>query len=76
MVDSNTQWISITQGGVPVSAGDVYIRRAEFENEPDYLQVPFWALRGLYSRKGQFYRPYIFFPELNWPVFINWVLTA
>ena len=73
-VDSNTQWIAITRQGEPVNADDVWKRFAEFENPPPYLQDPYWAIRGMYSRKGQFYEPYLPFPfpELNWQDFLMW----
>jgi len=51
-VDSNTEWVAITRQGKPVNADDVWRRFAEFENPPPYLKDPWWAIRGMYSRKG------------------------
>jgi hypothetical protein len=72
-IDSNTAWIAVTRAGEPVNADDVWRRFDEFENPPPYLKDPWWAIRGLYSRGGHFYRPYIRFPELNWSDFLGWL---
>ena len=72
LVDSNTQWIALTRTGEPVNADEVWKRITEFDNPPNYLINPWWAIRGLYSRKGQFYGAGISFPELNWPDFLHW----
>jgi hypothetical protein len=74
LVDSNTPWLSITRSGTPVNADDVWQRFSEFQDPPPYLNEPWWAIRGLYSRKGHFYPPFITFPELNWVDFSNWIL--
>jgi hypothetical protein len=71
-VDSNTEWVAITRQGEPVNADDVWKRFAEFENPPPYLKDPWWAIRGMYSRKGQFYGAGIPFPEFNWSDFLAW----
>ena len=73
-VDSNTPWVAVTRGGEPVAADDVWRRFSEFENPPAYLKEPWWAIRGLYSRKGHFYAPYVLFPELNWSDFLSWMV--
>jgi len=73
-VDSNTQWIALTRDGQVVSADDVWKRAAEFDTIPSYLTHPCWAIRGLYSRKGQLYPPYILFPDLNWYDFSTWLI--
>ena len=75
-VDSNTNWISLNREGQPVPAGQVHERRAEFDRPPEWVEFPFWAIRGMYSRKGQLYRPFVFFPEFNWPDFLSWVFTG
>jgi hypothetical protein len=59
-----------------VPAADVYQRRAEFDYPPEWTDIPFWAIRGMYSRKGHLYRPYVPFPEFNWPDFLGWIFTA
>lgn len=73
MVDSNTPWIAVTKGGEPVDADNVWKRFSEFENAPKYLRGPWWAIRGLYSRKGSLYSRVTLMPELNWPDFLRWV---
>ena len=74
LVDSNTDWIALTRDGQVVNADDVWRRVTEFDTIPSYLNRPSWAIRGMYSRKGQLYPPYIFFPDLNWSDFINWLM--
>ena len=71
-VDSNSEWVAVTRQGEPVKADDVWRRFSEFENPPPYLKDPWWAIRGMYSRKGQFYGAGIPFPEFNWPDFLAW----
>lgn len=73
MVDSNVRWISLSRNGQPVPAGQVHDRRSELDNLPEWGSTPFWAIRGMYSRKGQLYRPFLPFPELNWLDFLGWV---
>jgi hypothetical protein len=75
LVDSNTAWIAITRDGEPVNADDVWRRFGEFHNAPSYLAFPWWAIRGLYSRKGKFYGSGIAFPELNWSDFLIWTVS-
>jgi len=65
-IDSNTNWIALTRDGQVVDADDVWKRTAEFDTIPSYLTRPWWAIRGMYSRKGQLYPPYIRFPDFNW----------
>jgi hypothetical protein len=76
LVDSNKLWISIDRNGLPVSAGLLHVKKSEFINSPDYTETPYWAIRGMYSRKGRFYRPFIYFPEFNWPDFLLWMLET
>jgi hypothetical protein len=75
-VDSNTAWLAVTRSGEPVGADDIWRRFSEFDNPPAYLKEPWWAIRGLYSRKGHFYAPYVMFPELNWPDFLSWIVLG
>jgi hypothetical protein len=72
VVDSNSKWVSLTRNGTPMHAGDIYGRVADFDDLPDYFNRPYIAIRGMYSRRGQFYRPYIPYPELNWVDFWGW----
>jgi len=74
LVDSNSPWIGLTRNGEPVGADDLQSHAKDFATIPDYFDRPYWAIRGLYSRRGQFYRPYIPYPELNWPDFWSWAL--
>ncbi len=73
-VDSNTEWIALTRNGEPVDADEVWKRYPEFDNAPRYLSEAWWAIRGMYSRKGQFYGAGLPFPELNWPDFASWLV--
>jgi hypothetical protein len=73
-VDSNSEWIAITRQGEPVNADDVWRRFGEFANPPPYLKDPWWAIRGMYSRKGHLYEAAIPFPEFNWPDFLAWFI--
>lgn len=73
-VDSNMPWVAVTRTGEPVGADDVWRRFGEFENAPPYLDHPWWPIRGMYSRKGHFYAPYVIFPEFNWQDFGGWVV--
>jgi len=76
LVDSNSKWISLTRNGTPVHAGDIFGRAADFDYLPDYFNQPYIAIRGMYSRRGQFYRPFIPYPELNWTDFWSWLLES
>lgn len=73
-VDSNIPWLAITRSGEVVNADDVWKRFDEFDNPPPYLNQPWWAIRGLYTRGGRKYPPFIPFPEINWPTFIHWLI--
>ncbi|MDP1872166.1 MAG: hypothetical protein Q8K61_11160 [Gallionella sp.] len=75
-VDSNTEWIALTRDGQVVNADDVWKRTAEFDGMPSYLNDPWWAIRGMYSRKGQLYPPYIVFPDFNWVDFFSWIIKG
>jgi hypothetical protein len=75
-VDSNTEWIALTRDGQVVNADDVWKRATEFDGMPKYLDDPWWALRGMYSRKGQLYPPYIMFPDFNWIDFFSWIVKG
>lgn len=74
LVNSNSNRISLNREGQPVSAGQVYERRAEFYSPSEWVEFPLWAIRGMYSRKGQLYRPNFPFPEFNWPDFLGWAI--
>lgn len=76
VVDSNTTWISVAADGSPVDADHIYTQTDRFNSMPEYWDRPYWAIRGLYSRRGQFYRPYIPYPELNWHDFVSWIVKG
>jgi hypothetical protein len=72
VVDSNYEWIALTPQGEPVNADDVWRRYSEFADAPEYFNRAWWAIRGMYSRGGKFYTPYVPFPEFNWVDFLSW----
>jgi len=76
VVDSNLPWISVAVDGSPVDADHIHFQVDLFKSLPEYWNRPYWAIRGLYSRRGQFYRPYIPYPQLNWYDFISWLVEA
>ena len=71
VVDSNLPWIAVTRAGVPVDANNVWKRLDEFDEVPEELSMPWWAVRGLFSRHGKLYPPYIPFPDINWQDFLT-----
>jgi len=71
-IDSNSTWLALTRQGEPLNADDVWRRFEELDKPPPYLKDPWWAIRGLYSRRGQLYGAGILFPELNWSDFLSW----
>jgi hypothetical protein len=75
-VDSNTEWIALTPQGDPVNADGVWRRFGEFDHAPPYLDHAWWAIRGMYSRKGHLYAPYVPFPEFNWHDFSEWLIET
>ena len=74
MVDSNSPWIALTPAGAVVNADEVWKRAGEFGAIPQYLRPPYWAIRGMYSRKGHLYSRISMFPEFNWSDFMRWLL--
>jgi hypothetical protein len=76
VVDSNSIWVSVTKTGDPVSADLIQVRSSEFNSLPNYFNRPYFSIRGLYSRRGQLYRPYVPFPQLNWLDFISWIFET
>jgi hypothetical protein len=76
-VDSNTEWIELTRDNQVVNADDVWKRTGEFDAmlfPAGYLKDPWWAIRGMYSCKDQFYPPYVMFPDFNWLIFFSWLI--
>jgi hypothetical protein len=75
MVDSNQPWISISKDGFPIKTDEIYSKKDDFLYIPEYLKYEWWAIRGLYSRKGSLYSKWFFFPEFNWHDFFYWVVN-
>lgn len=71
VVDSNEPWVSLDSKGEPVRIDQIRQKSTRFENLPDAYQKDFIAIPGMYSRRGQFYRPYIPYPQLNWADFFQ-----
>lgn len=70
LVDSNDVWISVGRKGGLINTDQIWHQTAEFDTIPQYFSEPFWAIRGLYSRRGHLYRPYLPYPQLNWSDFL------
>jgi hypothetical protein len=73
MVDSNSKWISIAANGLPINVDQLHEQQAHLPGMPNYFNKPYIAIRGLYSRRGHLYRPFIPYPELNWVDFFEWI---
>ena len=65
LVDSNSPWIALTRDGEPVDGRGLLAHADQFGDMPDYFKMPFISVPGMYSRRGQFYRPYIPYPVLD-----------
>jgi Transglutaminase-like superfamily len=76
LVDSNTTWISINKNNEPEDADKLNEKFTAFESMPTYFSDEYIAIRGLYSRRGQFYKPHLPYPEVNWPNLMEWLLEA
>jgi hypothetical protein len=76
LVDSNSDWISITKNGLPINSDHIKTFSNEFSEVPKYFDRHFLAIRGLYSRRGQLYRPYFPVPQFNWIDFLLWKFEA
>ena len=75
VVDSNSDWISLSDKNDPVQASDIFNKVEDFTEIPIYFTRSFIAIRGLYSRRGQFYYPYLPYPEFNWSDFFYSLTT-
>ncbi len=75
-VDSLAPWTSYTADGVPIAASNIYLNANRFESIPEHLNRPFWSIPGLYSRHGNFYPPFLPYPELNWFDFIHSLMAG
>lgn len=72
LVDSNDTWISVNRQGKVFPADLLWKHKDGFQSMPDYFNRPYWAIRGLYSRRGHLYRPYFPYPQLNWGDFFKY----
>lgn len=75
LVDSNFLWVGLTDADVPINAYQTQFNIDKFKNIPVNFHNPYWTIVGFYSKRGQFYKPYLPFPELNWPTFFNWLIN-
>lgn len=73
-VDSNKPWIALARDGTPYGAGGIWKNFDRFEAAPEYVRGPWWAIRGLYSRKGAHYPAVLPLPQLNWADFMEWLV--
>lgn len=73
LVDSNEPWVAVTNTNNPINTYQAQFHIDELADIPDYFKKPYWVIVGLYSKRGQFYKPYIPFPQMNWPTFFHWV---
>jgi hypothetical protein len=54
-----------------VRADQVYLRKDEFDEIKESMTRPYYVIRGLYSRTGEKYPPYIYFPDIAWGDFFS-----
>lgn len=71
MVDSLEHFVALDKYSQPLMADHLWEQK--LESLPQYFQVRYFAIRGMYSRKGFFYPPPLPFPDFNWPDFLSWV---
>ena len=77
LVDSNTPWIALAPDSQPVPARGLAGVPVARMPRPDYLEQRYWAIPGLYSRKGTLYPPYVvLLPKLNWGDFLRGLLSS
>ncbi len=74
MVDSLESFVALDKYGQPLMSDHLWEK--DLESLPYYFKVRYFAVRGMYSRKGFFYPPRLPFPEFNWPDFLSWVVKG
>lgn len=74
MVDSLESFVALDKYGQPLMSDHLWEK--DLESLPYYFKVRYFAVRGMYSRKGFFYPPRLPFPEFNWPDFLSWVIKG
>jgi hypothetical protein len=72
VVDTNTPWISNSVDNIPISASEIRMQKDRFKDVPWNYDRDFVSIRGLLSRNGHMYPPYISLPDLNWREFIKY----
>lgn len=70
LVDPNQRWIGLTEDGRLARLDDLAGKTYRTEL-PDILSRPFTAVRGLHSRHGGFYPPYVPVPDISWPELVG-----
>jgi hypothetical protein len=71
MVDSLEPFVAIGKNAEPLLADRLW--EQGLNGLPKYFEVRYFAVRGMYSRKGFFYSPWLPFPEFNWGDFLTWL---
>jgi hypothetical protein len=68
VVDSSTNYLALDSQGLPIP-----LRELEIPNEilPEAYRAGGWAIIGLYSRHGAFFKPYVPLPEINLKDFLG-----
>ena len=76
LIDSTSEWISVAKDADRVDADHIPEAEHQFTTIPGYfVNRPYWAIRGLYSRRGHLYRPYfIMYPQANWFDLFSWLI--
>lgn len=73
VVDSLENWASFDNHGLPVAAEDINSNLPRFAYVPSLLNKNSFVVKGLYSRSGVLYPPFVFFPDLAWGDFLSWL---
>jgi hypothetical protein len=77
LVDPIVPWLALDRDGNPLPASGVWNQLDRFDTTPPgHLILSSWAVRGLYSRKGQLYGASVPVPEINWADFGDWLVTS
>lgn len=67
LVGSNTPFVALDDQGKPHTVRDLPNVPVARLPRPDYYLQPYWAITGLYSRKGTLFWPYVeYLPNANW----------
>jgi hypothetical protein len=67
LVDSNEPFLALDRLGRPHAARQLPWVPDTLLPRPPAFQLPYWAIPGLYSRKGTLFWPYIrYIPNVHW----------